>query len=238
LRFWIAIGICSVSMALAVGGASSSSGLPSVLGMIAATFIVWSLLLGPQFLRQDFRQDISLGDVLKSYPLPGWQVALGELLAPATIMAALQWLLILVALILMLQFPPPGFRRTLLLAIGMSAALVLPVLDLITLQIPNAAVLLFPAWFQSGKDAPHGIEATGQRIILMLGQLLVFLLALVPAVVAWLVLFFLFKFMVGAAVAIVIASTAAAVVLAAEAAVGILFLGRAFDRFDVGEVAA
>lgn len=238
LRFWIVIGICSVFIALSVGGASSHSGLPSALGLIGATFILWSLLLGPQFLRQDFRQDVALADVLKSYPLPGWQVALGELLAPATVMAALQWLLILVTLILMLQIPPPGLRRALILAISMSAAVVLPVLDLITLQIPNAAVLLFPAWFQSGKDAPHGIEATGQRIIFMLGQMLVFLLALLPATVAWLVVFFVSKWVVGAMIAIPIASAAATVVLAGEAAVGIMLLGRAFDRFDVAEVTA
>ena len=42
----------------------------------------WSLLLGPQFVRQDFRQDLAVADLLKMYPMRGWQVALGELLAP------------------------------------------------------------------------------------------------------------------------------------------------------------
>ena len=39
--------------------------------------------------------------------------------------------------------------------------MLLPALNLISLLIPNAAVLLFPAWFQPGKDSPQGIEATG-----------------------------------------------------------------------------
>ena len=65
---------------------------------------------------------------------------------------------------------------------GFGAALVIPMLDLITLQIPNAATLLFPAWFQATKGGGQGIEVMGQRLIFMIGQLVVFILALVPAV--------------------------------------------------------
>ena len=60
------------------------------------------------------------------------------------------------------------------LGLGFGAALILPMLNLITLQIPNAAALLFPAWFQAAKGGAQGIEATGQRLIFMIGQLLVF----------------------------------------------------------------
>ncbi len=109
--------------------------------------------------------------------------------------------------------------------------MMLPVLDIITLQIPNAAALLFPAWSQAGKDAAHGIEATGQRLIFMLGQLLVFLVALLPAAISGATIFFLTQFVVGMTLAIPLASVAATVVLAAEAGLGVMALGRAFDRF-------
>ena len=45
-------------------------------------------MIGPQLLRQDFRQDLPLADLLKTYPLRGWQLALGELLAPAAILTS------------------------------------------------------------------------------------------------------------------------------------------------------
>jgi hypothetical protein len=106
-------------------------------------------------------------------------------------------------------------------------------INLITLQIPNAAVLLFPAWFQSGKDGPQGIEATGQRIIFLIGQLIVFLLALIPAALAFILVFFVVKVLLTVTTAIPLASVAASLILAGEAALGLLVLGRFFDKLDV-----
>jgi hypothetical protein len=171
--------------------------------------------------------------VLKIYPLRGWQVALGELLAPVLILTGIQWMLLLVGCGLLCQAPVPALGRAGCLAIGFGAAMLVPMLNLITLQIPNAAVLLFPAWFQAGKEGPHGIEATGQRIIFMIGQVLVFLIVLIPAATVFGVLFFLLRLALVLSLVIPLASAAAAVVLAAEAALGLLLLGRLFDRFDV-----
>jgi ABC-2 type transport system permease protein len=235
-RFWILISIVGVSFTVAIGRTMAGEGVIMALGMISGTFIIWSLLLGPQVLRQDFRQDLALVDVLKSFPLRGWQVALGELLAPAIILSCFQWLLLIISVGLLLQTPFSVVRRPELVAIGFSAAILLPMLNLLTLQIPNAAALLFPAWFQPGKDAPQGIEATGQRIIFMLGQILAFLLALVPAGIAFALVFVLGKMFAVTAWCIPAASLVAAAVLAAEAGCGIFLLGRVFERFDAAEV--
>jgi hypothetical protein len=101
------------------------------------------------------------------------------------------------------------------------------------IQIPNAAVLLFPAWFQAGKAAAQGIEATGQRIIFMLGQLLLFLVAIIPAVLAFALGFFVAKALVGATAAIPVAAGVAALVIGCEAALGLMLLGLLFDRLDI-----
>jgi len=85
------------------------------------------------------------------------------------------------------------------------AALIIPMLDLITLQIPNAAALLFPAWFQAAKGGGGGIEVTGQRLIFMLGQMLVFVVALIPAAALFAGVFFLVKMLLGMATAIPLA---------------------------------
>jgi hypothetical protein len=102
------------------------------------------------------------------------------------------------------------------------------------LLIPNAAVLLFPAWFQAGKDAPQGIEATGQRLIFALGQFLAFALALLPAGVVFAVVFLVIAQFFGAPLlAVPVASLAATVVLVIEAAAGLFLLGKLFERFDL-----
>ena len=104
---------------------------------------------------------------------------------------------------------------------------------LISLTIPNAAVLLFPAWFQTGKDAPQGIEATGQRLIFALGQFLALIVALAPASAVAVGAFFAVKLLAGVTLALAVATVTAVLVLAVEAAFGVLLLGWLFQRFDI-----
>ena len=174
-------------------------------------------------------------DVLRTYPLPGWQLALGELLAPAAILTAAQWCLILFAI---LAFPTLGKGRLALdlrLALGFSLALLAPVLNLVSLIIPNVSVLLFPGWFHSGPQAMNaGIEATGQRIVFMLGQLLVLVASLLPAAILVAV-----AVLAGRALAlplsltIPLAAVGATLIMAVEAALGLWWLGRLFAKFDL-----
>jgi ABC-2 type transport system permease protein len=196
-------------------------------------FLAYSLLLGPQLLRLDFRHDLPRADVLKTFPLRGWQVALGEILAPVVVLITFQWLLLLVGAGLLLYLP--GAKTALFLAIAAGAAVLLPVLDALLLIIPNAAVLLFPSWIQTGKDSSRGVEATGQRLVFALGQMLVLLLALLPAGAVFAGVFFLLRLAVGPAAAIPFAAMAAAVVVAVEAGLGVMLLGKLFERFDVTE---
>lgn len=204
-----------------------------MVGIFIAIILAYSLLLGPQILRLDFRRDLPLADVLKTFPLRGWQIALGEILAPVAALVVFQWLLLLIGAGLVFYLP---FKlESLFLAIALGAAVALPLLDMLLLLIPNAAVLLFPSWIQTGKDSPRGVEATGQRLIFALGQLLVLVLALVPAAAAFAGVFFLLNFTIGPVAAILPASLAAAVVVAVEAGFGVMLLGKLFERFDVTE---
>jgi ABC-2 type transport system permease protein len=211
-----------------------ATGAAPVLAMVAAMVLTWTLILGPQFLRQDFRQDLPRADMLKLYPMRGWQVALGELLAPASILIGIQWFLII---LLTGIFLGTGFDVRIssraVLAVAFGAAIAFPMLDLIILQIPNAAVLLFPSWFQSSKTGGQGIEVTGQRLVFMLCQLLAFVIALVPAGAAGAGVFFLCKMSLGLNTALLLAPIACSLVLAIEASLGIVVLGHLFDRFDL-----
>ncbi len=231
-RTWIRL------VALAVVGVMifhhSSSGSPMTMGVgfIAAMLLAYSLFVGPQFLRHDFRQDLLLADTLKLFPLPGWQIALGELLAPAVILTAIQWCLLIVFVgFLPTEMIPLPWSQ--LVAAACGAAVILPVLNLISLLIPNGAVLLFPAWFQLGKTGPQGIEATGQRLIFIFGYLLALILALIPAALAWTGLFLIAHFLTNNEVGIILGSIGAAIVLGCEVFAGLKWLGMLFERFDL-----
>jgi len=174
-RFWllwawmaVIVGLSSGMMAMAT---RSSTGMnPKVMGVmmiggaIALMFLIMSFLIGPQLVRQDFRHDLPMADVLKAYPMSGWEVALGELLAPAVILTAVQWLLIILCFGLSSAFGEQ-LPRDLRLAIASGVAILAPCWNVISLLIPNAALLYFPGWFHSGKGAPQGIEVMGQRLI-------------------------------------------------------------------------
>ncbi len=234
-------GLILLILALVLGGnligLRQNSTLPVVIGSLAGMFGIWAVLLGPQIMRQDFRQDLPQADVLKLYPLPGWQLALGEILAPAVILTVVEWLLLVLGMACAVPFARETVSGGLALALGAGTALLLPLLNLISLVIPNAAVLLFPSWFQTGKDAPHGIEATGQRLVFALGQFLAFIVALVPAAAAFTGLFFVVKYLAGAVMAVPIAVLGAALVLAVEAGLGVLLLGWLFGRLDLSSEA-
>jgi len=232
-RTWLILLILAVVVGGNLMGSRHNNTLPVVIGSLAAMFGIWAVLLGPQIMRQDFRQDLPQADLLKLYPLPGWQIALGEILAPAVILTAIQWLLVVLGVACVVPFARENVPIGLVMAIGAGVAVLLPMLNLISLMIPNAAVLLFPSWFQTGKDAPHGIEATGQRLVFALGQFLAFIVALIPAAAAFTGFFFVVKYLAGPVPAVPIASLAAALVLALEAGLGVMLLGWLFGRFDL-----
>jgi hypothetical protein len=103
------------------------------------------------------------------------------------------------------------------------------------LLIPNAAVLLFPSWFQAGRHGLQGIEATGQRLIFAIGQFLAFVVSLIPAATVFLGTFLLAMMLTAPALGVVIGAVAAALVLTFEAGLGLVLLGRLFERFDLSK---
>ena len=232
-RLLLVLAVVMIAFIAGFGGSAHATNVSTVAAIIIAAFLGYSLLLGPQLLRMDFRRDLPLADMLKTFPMRGWQIALGEILAPVVVLAGCQSMLLLVGFGLVLFLP--GKHETLMLVIGISAACLLPTLDFLMLLIPNAAVLLFPSWVQAGKDSPRGIEATGQRLIFAVGQFLVLLLALVPAALAFAAVYFPLKLAFGPVAPLPFASLAAAVIVAVEAGLGVRLLGRWFERFDVTE---
>jgi hypothetical protein len=146
----------------------------------------------------------------------------------------LQWLLVLflLAVSVTLQLPLPwgiADRASAALCIGILA----PAYNMVTLLVPNMATVLFPAWFQTGRDGPAGFEVMGQRLLFTFGTLLAVVLSLVPAAAAFGAVWFVFQLVVSPWLAAPFGAVAGALVLLAEATFGIAFLGRLFDRIDI-----
>ncbi len=234
LRMWLLLTFSLGIPAVIIGLNARRGEFFDVIPLLLVMALVWSVLLGPQLLRHDLRQDLRSAELLKLYPLPGWKIILGELLAPTAILTAVQWTLLGLLTILFTGIPggsPVELTTRLSLATG--ASIVCPALNLISLLVPNAALLIFPAWLQTGPGGPQGIEATGQRLIFLLGQLLVFSLALVPGAAAALGAYFLATLTLPPAVAVPFAGAAAAALLFVEAGLGMAGLGKLFERLDV-----
>ena len=102
-----------------------------------------------------------------------------------------------------------------------------------TLLVPNLATVVFPAWFQSGREGPGGLEVMGQRLLFTFGTLLAVVISLVPAGVAFGVVWFVLQLVVSPWLAAPFGSLAGALVLLAEASLGIAWLGRLFDKIDI-----
>jgi len=214
------------------GTDSRGSTLLATAFFLTVMLFVWALFLGPQFVRCDFRQDLGAMELLKTYPLPGWQVALGELLGPVAILTAVQFLLLLVLAVLVATSKAAAlqeFRVSWIVA----AAIMAPFWNALVLLIPNSAVLLFPGWFQTRIDAPQGIEVMGQRLLLFLGQMVVVGVSLLPAIFAFFLGFVLLRHFAHGIMAPIAGALGGSIVLLGESALGVWLMGKMFERFDL-----
>jgi hypothetical protein len=157
---------------------------------------------------------------------------LGEILTPLTLIAAAQWVLILLGALL-LNLPDHPFPLGLRVAGALSLAVVMPGVDALFLLIANGITLLFPGWVRLKKDDPRGIEFIGQNLVLGIGQMFVLLILLLPGVAVFALVFFLVNWLLGLGAAVLLGAIAAAAVLAGEAAFAGYFLGSIFEDFDV-----
>jgi ABC-2 type transport system permease protein len=206
-----------------------------LVAVFSGIFGAYTLLLGPQLARQDLRSDLPNSDILKTYPLAGWQILLGQLLTPIAILTGLLWLALIAAFFALqpqaaqLAWLSPGVR----IAATLGLAVVVPPLCALQLLIPNAAALIFPAWFHATRQRGGGIDVMGQRLIFVFGQLLVIVLALLPAVGGAGLLIFATQWLVGGTTAIVFATCFVLVVLLGEVWCGLWWLGERFEKLDL-----
>jgi ABC-2 type transport system permease protein len=239
-----ALGFLGVTLALGAVLAGvlvgSAGGAPG--GRVASVAAVcvglagFLAVLGPGSLRVDLRLDLPKLELLRALPLRGSQVVAGELLAPALLLGLLQCALLVLGFALSVGQDIPGLPLPLRAAATLGLLPVLPAISLAGLLVQNVAVVLFPSWLPvatSGQVEPaRGIEVFGQRLLMLAGTLLVLGVGLLPSSLLGLGLAWGLQGLLGPW-ALVPAGAAAATLLLGEVALGVLALGRVFDRLDV-----
>lgn len=202
------------------------------LALMCAAFFT---LLGPYMVRNDLRHDLPRLAILKTWPVPGWSLVLGELLAPAVVLTTLVWTALAAALALSggpaLRWGSLGDRAVLALVAALGAPMVIAA----QLLIQNAAVVLFPGWIPTGGARPRGIEAMGQQMLMLAGTLLALIVGVLPAgALAALLGFVLYQFI--GTMGLLPAGLLFVAVLALEAALVVIGLGRLLERTEPAQV--
>ncbi len=209
--------------------------IATAVAFIALALLGYLLVFGPQLARNDLRGDIINADMLKAYPLPGWRIVLGGLLAPTMILTGVAWLFLLAAGLGLT--PPTGKALWLTLQLrfvaGAALAVIMPALCAVQLLVPNAATLIFPAWSQTGRTMGGGMDVMGQRLIFFAGQFLCLVVALLPAVVLGGGTIFLTQWLIGLPAALALAAVLVLAVFVGEVWLGVRLLGPRFEQLDI-----
>jgi hypothetical protein len=224
-------------MAIMIGAAVSGAfprGVLQLFAVLALMVIGFATLMGPQVLRSDLRQDLEHLDLLKTWPVPAGAVIRGEILWPAFTLTGLVWIAIIVATILAPRaFPDvaPMWR----LSIALAAAIVAPGLIAAQYVIHNGVALLFPAWVAFGGQRPRGLDAMGQRLIMLGATWLALILMTLPGAIAGALIALVLIRWIGP-VSLVPAALACGVALLVETVAATEALGSAYERLDMTDV--
>jgi len=202
-----------------------------MLGAFSIAGTLFAILLAPQIVRMDMRQDLQHLELLKTWPVKASAVVRGELVWPSVIITACAWTMLAVATFLagtMMTHVGLGLR----LGGGAALAILTPALVLSQLTIHNAAALIFPAWVPLGNQRPRGLDAMGQRLIMLGATWLLLVLSFLPGAIVGGIVWFALQHFIGAA-ALVPAALVCTAIVAVEVLLATEALGPAYERLDV-----
>jgi hypothetical protein len=223
-----------------VAQGNAGGGVAAFAGTLALPLAAVAVLLGPQMLRNDLRQDLARLPLLKTWPVRGPALIRGEVLAPAVVVTAAAWLLLLAAAMLGAG-PRPVSREGLAWASRTSlfgaAFLLAPALIVAQLVVQNGLAVLFPAWSAIGETRARGLDAMGQRMLLLGGMLLALVVSLVPGFVVAGAFAFAAYLLTGTIPVLAPALIVSAIVFA-ECWLAIEGLGHVLERTDPSAVEA
>ena len=230
IRYLVPMTIIAVSISAGLMSASRARGAAMTLCSVAIGIAAFTVVLGPQIMRTDLRDDLRHLELLKTWPLKPSAVIRGEMLFPGAVLTAIAWLALTCATIL----SAAGFPRLSLgwrLSGATTALLLAPGLIFAQLTVHNAAAVLFPAWVPLGNSRPRGVDAMGQRLILLGAVMLTLLVMMAPGVLVAAILWFAFYRFLGVTVLIPGAVMCLGIVLL-EVLTATEALGPAYEQLD------
>ena len=209
------------------GGRASRADAVTVVLMIVAGM---TTILGPLVLRNDLRQDLPNLAILRTWPVRGATLVRGQILAPAIVLIATVWMALagIVLLSLLGSSEMDTVRRW---SYFLAAVAVAPGVILVQLLVQNGLAVTFPSWVTTGTQR-GGVDAIGQRLLLMLVGMLGLTLGVLPAAILGGGLALIAQYLTGQ-FPIVVCGIVASAVLFTEAAVASEVIGSILDRTDV-----
>jgi len=223
-----------VALAVAAVSVGRPADVAAVIGVCMTGGALFTVLLAPQVLRMDMRQDLRHLEVLKTWPVKAPAVLRGELAWPGTLITAMVWAMIGVATLLSSAVfaDVSGAVR---LSVGAASAILAPALVFAQLVIHNGVALMFPAWVPLGTQRPRGLDAMGQRLILLGGTWVLMAVLMLPGAIAGGGVWFALRGFAGPA-AFVPAALLCTAVVGLEVLVATELLGPAYERIDIMSV--
>jgi ABC-2 type transport system permease protein len=227
----LVVGLTGAAVGMSAGQNRGLAGFVAALGFAVAGM---SVFFGPLMMRLDLRSDFEHLELLKTWPVRSAELIRGEMAWPAAFVTAIAWAGILAAALFSgTAMPDVPFVDRWMFAV--SAFVAAPAVVAAQYTVQNALALFFPAWVSLGNQRTRGIDAMGQRLIMLAAILLALLLFAVPGGIAAAVVWFVLRGVMGAAV-FVPASVVFAGVVFVEVMTATELLGPAFDRLDLTSV--
>jgi hypothetical protein len=224
------VGLALLIIGAIVASASSEpwSTVAEVTGALTLTWLGFLIVLGPQWVRNDLRGDLSRVDLLRSYPLRGSTIVAMEASASAAALTLLELALAALAFLAFLNMDLPEVTTLDRGALLGSAVVLLPPLNLMAMLLQNGAAVLYPGWVGAGAPA-SGVEALGQQLLSVTALWVVLALILAAPVALAAITFLGLEAAVGAWAAAPAYGVGLGV-LAVEAWLLVRWLGAVFER--------
>ena len=212
----------------------SSRGASATLGVFAMIVAGISAVLGPLVLRIDLRQDLQHLEVLKTWPVRAAALVRGEMVWPVALLTTVVWLMTALAL-----YVSTAVFSTASLALRASVAIavcaIAPSLIAAQVAMHNALALMFPAWVSFGVWRARGVDAVGQRLILVGGTVVLVALAAAPGAIIGGIIWFAFNRLIGPVV-LVPAGVVCSLVIGLEVLLVTEAIGPAYERLDLTSI--
>jgi ABC-2 type transport system permease protein len=226
------VGVVGAAIGITSGG--NMQGPAGFVMALSAIVAGMATLFGPQMMRADLRSDFEHLDLIKTWPVRAGDVIRGEMAWPVAVVSATACTALLVAAL----FSGAALTSVRFIdrwSVAIAFMLLAPALIAAQYAVHNAATIAFPAWVPLGKQRTRGIDAMGQRLILLAAILVSLVVLALPGAIAAGVVWLIFQRLVGRLVFVPMAIVFAAIVLT-EVVVVTELLGPAYERIDVTSV--